>query len=424
MEETAPWSPRRVVPAAQRLLTRTLTWGRPVDVGFYGLCALFAAYTWKFSTLESHRAWAQIAVWGYLAAAIFAVALRSQPARAVLTGVTWGATALLPLVCLAAERAAGRIGRAQDEVMVIEAGGRRMLNSGTPYLDRDTIAAGPAALHLTDYLPYQPGMAIAGLPRAIAGITWWTDARVIMALLSTVALLIALHLLRFPGRNARTEAPLRALQAVTVLPLAALTLATGGDDVPVLAFSLLACVLCVRRRWVLAGLAIGCAATLKLTAWPVLVILGIVVFVRARRSLPSYAAAACVLPVASLLPVLLINQRAVVENVVRFPLGHGLVRSPATSPLPGYLLTAHLPDGRQLVTALLLSAVAGVVVSVLHRPPSNAAAAALVSAVGLLLAILLMPATRFGYLLYPVALLAWVPLLRRADRVLHRQARA
>jgi hypothetical protein len=82
-----------------------------------------------------------------------------------------------------------------------------------------------------------------------------------------------------------------------------------------------------------------------------------------------------------------------------------------------------LPDGHQLVTALLLSAVAGVTVSVLHRPPSTAAAAAAVSAVGLLLAILLMPATRFGYLLYPVALLAWVPLLRRADRLLQRRSR-
>jgi hypothetical protein len=211
------------------------------------------------------------------------------------------------------------------------------------------------------------------------------------------------------------------LQAVTVLPLAALTLATGGDDVPVLAFSLLACVLCVRHRWILAGLAIGGAAALKLTAWPVLVVLGIVVFVRARSALPPYIAAAQALPIATLLPVVLINGRAFVENVIRFPLGHGLVTSPAASPLPGYLLTAHLPDGRQLVFALLLSAVVGVTVSVLHRPPSSAAAAALVSAVGLFLAILLLPATRFGYLLYPVALLAWVPLLRRADGLLHRR---
>lgn len=417
--ETAPWDVRRGVTAARNLLTRALHWGRPVDVVFYLCCALFSAYTWKFSVLESHRAWGILAIWGYLGAAVTAVALRSQPARAVLTGVTWCATALLPLISLATERAEGRIGRAQEEVAVIEAAGLRMLHSGTPYLDRDAIASVPAALRLTDYLPYQPGMAIAGLPRAIAGIAWWTDARVIMALLSTAAVLIALHFLGFPQRLAPgSQAPLRALQAVTVLPLAALTLATGGDDVPVLAFSLLACALGVRRRWVLAGLAIGCAAALKLTALPVLAVLGVVVYVRARPALVRYSVAALVLPILTLLPVLLINGRAVMENVIRFPLGHGLVRSPAASPLPGYLLTAHLPDGRQLVFALLLSAIAGVTVSVLHRPPSSAAAAALVSAIGLLLAILLMPATRFGYLLYPVALLAWVPLLRRADRLL------
>lgn len=424
MEETAPWAPRRGVAAARRLLTRALTWGRPIDVIFYLLCALFSAYTWKFTVLESHRAWSVIAVWGYLGAAIAATALRTQRARAGLTGVTWLATALLPLVSLAAERAGGRIGRAQEEVMVIEAAGLRMLRSGTPYLDRDAIASVPAALRLTDYLPYQPGMALAGLPRAIAGITWWTDARVIMAMLSTLALLIALNLLGFPRRlssPSASQAPLRALQAVTVLPLAALTLATGGDDVPVLAYSLLACVLCVRRRWILAGLAIGFAAALKLTALPVLAVLGVVVLVRARRSVLAYITSALVLPVVTLLPVVLINGRAVVENVIRFPLGHGLVSSPAASPLPGYLLTVHLPDGRQLVFALLLSAIVGVTVSVLHRPPSSAAAAALVSAIGLLLAILLLPATRFGYLLYPVALLAWVPLLRRADGLLRRR---
>lgn len=417
MEETAPWYPRRGVAAVRRLLSRTLQWGRPVDVTLYLLCALFAAYTWKFTDLDPHRAWAQIAIWGYLAAGGIAAFLRSQPSRAVLTALTWGTTALLPMICLASERAEGRIGRAQDEVVVIEAAGLRMLQSGTPYLDRDAIASVPAALRLTDYLPYQPGMAYAGLPRALTGIAWWNDARVMMALLSTAALVLAVQLLGFLHFDARTQAPLRALQAVTVLPLAALTIATGGDDVPVLALSLLACVLCVRHRWILAGLAIGCAAALKLTAWPVALVLGVVVFVRHRRSLVGYVAATAILPVATMLPVLMINGRAVVENVIRFPLGHGLVRSPAASPLPGYLLSVHVPDGRQLVFALMLSAVVGLTLAVLHRPPATAAAAALISAVGLLLAILLMPATRFGYLLYPVALLAWVPLLRRADRL-------
>jgi len=401
----------------RRVATRLLRIGRPADVAIYGLSAVFAAYTWHWSMLAPHRAWGAIACWGYLVAAITALALRERLTRTALAAATWCATALVPLIFQATERADGRLDRAQEEVLVIEAGGARMLQTGTPYLDRESIAAVPGAFRLMDYLPYQPGMALAGLPRALAGIAWWTDARVVMALLSSAAVAAALLLLDRGGiARFGPEAPLRALQAVTVLPLAALTVATGGDDLPVLALSLLACALCVRGRWTAAGIAIGCAGALKLTAWPVAIVLGLVALVRARHALPRYAAGAAAIPILTLLPTLLIDGRAVIENVVRFPLGHGLVHSPAASPLPGHLLAAYLPDGRQLTLVLLLSAVVGITVSVLHQPPATVARAALISAIGLLLAILLLPATRFGYLLYPVALAAWAPLLTGRDQ--------
>jgi Glycosyltransferase family 87 len=396
----------------RRISIRVLSIGRPVDVTAYALAALFCAYTWHWSTLAPHRAWAAVAIWGYLGAASIALVLPGRRARSRLAAAAWGATALLPLILQAHERAAGRVDRAQEEVLVIEAAGARMLHTGTPYLDRDAIATVPSPAQLLDYLPYQPGMAIAGLPRALAGIAWWTDARVIMALLSSIAVVAAWLML---DREAMTrfgsEAPLRALQTVTVLPLAALTLATGGDDVPVLALSLLACAFAVRWRWTAAGITIGCAGALKLTAWPVAVVLGLVVLMRRRRSFPGYALGAAGVPLLVLLPTILINGRAVVENVIRFPLGHGLVRSPAASPLPGHLLSAYLPDGRQIALTLLVLAAATVGVSLIHQPPKSVARAVLISANGLLLAILLLPATRFGYLLYPVALVAWAPVL-------------
>ncbi|MEV0267336.1 glycosyltransferase 87 family protein [Hamadaea sp. NPDC050747] len=396
----------------RRLSTRVLSIGRPVDVTAYALAALFCAYTSHWSSLAPHRAWAAVAIWGYLGAASIALLLTSHRARTWLTAAAWGATALLPLILQARERAGGRLDRAQEEVLVIEAAGARMLHTGTPYLDRDAIAAVPSPLRLLDYLPYQPGMAIAGLPRALGGIAWWTDARVIMALLSSAAVAAAWLLLDRQGiTRFGTEAPLRALQAVTILPLAALTLATGGDDVPVLALSLLACALASRNRWAAAGLAIGCAGALKLTAWPVAVVLGLVALVRHRRSLTRYALGAAGIPLLVLVPTVLINGRAVVENVIRFPLGHGLVRSPAASPLPGQLLTAYLPDGRQIAIALLLLTAAAIALSLIRQPPASVPRAALISATGLLLAILLLPATRFGYLLYPVALAAWAPVL-------------
>ena len=62
----------------------------------------------------------------------------------------------------------------------------------------------------------------------------------------------------------------RRLQAATVLPICALTLATGGDDLPVLGLCLLGLALAATAA-IRVGrvLAIGAAAALKLFAWPV-----------------------------------------------------------------------------------------------------------------------------------------------------------
>src|SRR5262249_44814002 len=150
--------------------------------------------------------------------------------RAALAALTWVAVAIVPLVAEAAN------GQAQEEVVVVERAGQRLLDTGTPYLDRAAIAALSPDERLLGYVPYQPGMALFGLPRALAGEAWWTDARVWFAL-TTAALVTALAVM---GVRARADgaALVRALQAVTVLPICALTLAVGGDDLPVLALSL------------------------------------------------------------------------------------------------------------------------------------------------------------------------------------------
>ena len=118
----------------------------------------------------------------------------------------------------------------------------------------------------------------------------------------------------------------------------------------------------------------------------------------------------------ALLPALLVDADAFVENVIRFPLGHGLVTSPAQSPFPGYLIASALPGGRYVAAALLVAAGVAIAVRLLRRPPRTAAAAALFCGYGLLAAILLMPTTRFGYLLYPIALLVWAPALSKTHR--------
>jgi hypothetical protein len=101
-----------------------------------------------------------------------------------------------------------------------------------------------------------------------------------------------------------------------------------------------------------------------------------------------------------------------VENVLRFPLGRGVVTSPAQSPFPGYLIASALPAGRVIAAALLVAAGLTFAVRLVRRPPHTAASAALICGYGLLAAIALMPSTRFGYLLYPIVFLAWAPALR------------
>ncbi|GGQ45451.1 glycosyltransferase 87 family protein [Couchioplanes azureus] len=370
------------------------------DVLLYGLSAVFALITALTSTLLPHRAWGAVAAWGYLAACgIAAVQLvRRRPAlRMALTWVTWGATALLPLLVQAVQRAGGRTDRAQEEVLVAEHMGERLAHTGTPYLGPEAIGALPPGEQLLGYAPYQPGMAVFGLPRAAFGDAWITDARIWFALVTAAALVAAVRLVG-PG-------PVRAVQFATVLPICALTLATGGDDLPVLALCLLALACCAAGRFGAAGLAVGAAAALKLFALPVVAVLLVLALTTGhlRRFLPG----ALGLPVLALVPAFLVDGDAFVENVIRFPLGHGLVTSPAQSPFPGYLIAQALPGGRYIAAALLVTAAVTIGVLLGRRRPATAASAALFCGWGLLTAILLMPTTRFGYLLYPLALLAW-----------------
>ncbi|MGE5829370.1 MAG: glycosyltransferase 87 family protein, partial [Micromonosporaceae bacterium] len=350
--------------------------GLGLDVALYGASAAFAGATAAWSTLAPHREWGRVAVAGYAIATLVALgqlglrwrayaraAGTGRPAgtraygtraRAGLAALTWAAVGLLPLLVLALARAGGRADRAQEEVVVIENGGRRLLETGTPYLSRAAIAALPAGERLLGYLPYQPGMALFGLPRALdPAAAWWSDARTWFALVTAAALAAALWLLRRGG--ASPVLLIRALQVATVLPLCALTLATGGDDLPVLALCLLALACAAVGRPGCGGLAVGAAAALKLFAWPVAIVLGVHAALRGRAALARYSAGALGVPLLSLLPVLALDPAGVTENVLRFPLGRGLAESPARSPLPGRLLTVGVPGGHAIAVGLLVA---------------------------------------------------------------------
>lgn len=363
-----------------------------LDLALYGLSAVFAGITATASTLPPHQTWGGIALWGYAVAALLVFVARREHQRLWLAVVAWAGVAWVPMIILAWQN------RAQEEVFVIEESARRLLDTGTPYLDRAGIGA--LSEPLLGYTPYQPGMSVFGLPNAIFGDHWWADARIYFGLLTVLALAKAASLVT---RDSRL---IRAIQVTTVLPICALTLATGGDDIPVLALCLLAFALAAHRRYGWSGVVIGAAAAMKLFAWPVLLVLALFALKR-RFWVPAIG-----IPVLALLPSLIINASAVVENVIRFPTGHGLVTSPAASPLLGYLVAQHLPHGRNIALGLLAAAGLAIGVYLLRRPARDVAAVANICAIGLLAAILLMPATRFGYLLYPIAFAFWAPCLR------------
>jgi hypothetical protein len=389
---------------------RALWW----DVALYGGSAVVALAVATGAAMLTHQ------IWGYAAAAGYAVAgglglgqllavrngaawLARLPARMAVCAVAWLGAAGLPLVLLVGGRAAGRASQVRGEVPVVEEAGARLLETGTPYLARTVIAALPPDERLHSYMPYQPGMALFGVPRALAGGTaWWSDARVWFAVVAVAALAAALV------QRARSAGMLRALQLAAVAPPVTLAMATGGDDVPVLALCLLALSLAARHRYGAAGLAVGAAAALKLIAWPVAVVLAVhAIATRQYRLLWG----AIGLPTLAVL----IDPGGVVEHVVRFPLGDGVVNTTAQAPLPGYLLASY--GGRPLAIGVLLLAGAAFAWWLRRYPPRTAAAAAMVSGYGLLAAMALLPASRPGYVLYPLALLAWAWLTREPARV-------
>ena len=167
----------------------------------------------------------------------------------------------------------------------------------------------------------------------------------------------------------------------------------------------------------LAGLALGAASTLKFTAWPLVVLaLWAATDRQRRRAVGATSSPWLVLVVPVVLPVALHNPSAFIDNVVRFPLGPGrrglaggqrAARAILVSALPGD--PPPLRDGGRLVGLAVL------VRHLIASPPRDAAAVARLTGWVMLVAILLAPATRVGYLLYPINLFLWAWMFRRSD---------
>ncbi len=188
----------------------------------------------------------------------------------------------------------------------------------------------------------------------------------------------------------------------------ALPLTIGGVDPPVIALVCLALAFTHRGQSGRAGLALGVAAALKWTAWPAVpVIVALLWVCRGRRDAIRCAVGAAGIAVLTVVPVALVDTGAFYQNVVLYPLGLGPTQSSAESPLLGHLIVSVVPQGKAVAVALILISALAVGASLLLRPVRDVVSAADRLALGLILAIVLSPATRIGYAIYPVVLLLW-----------------
>ncbi|WP_228770207.1 glycosyltransferase family 87 protein [Actinokineospora alba] len=383
-----------------------------LDLLIYAGCAVAAGVTAVASEFYGYRVWGNFATGGYLAAAALTLLLPTRRKLPVVVAAI-GAI-LLPLLFLVFKRAPSFTWGpwpwsfpAQPEVWVVERAARNLFAHGTPYTDLATLGR---AAHPDDYTPYGPAMSLFGMPRALFGDHPLTDARVMFLLGSAAALWGAWRVLHRP------PIPVRAMHLVAN-PLTALTLCVAGDDVAVIALIVLAGALAYRVRPVWSGAVCAVMVAMKLTALPATAVIGIgVLAVCGGRALARFLGTLAGVGVLITVPVLAADPASFVEHVVKFPIGLGQASSPASSPLPGHLIAGLGPIGHTV--ALVLLGLAAVLITgwLVARPPLSMADAMTRVAVGLGAAIVLAPATRWGYLVYPVVLLgAALAFARPAD---------
>jgi hypothetical protein len=298
------------------------------------------------------------------------------------------------------------------EVRVISQSATLLLQHGTPYLP-----AGQLDTWLS-YNPYMPVMAVFGMPKALGASGLFADPRVWLTAVSIV-LLWAAFSIAAPHRHCEDCRSNVALSTVFIAasPVIAFPLALGITDPPVIALMFLTLALIARPSGLYrAAAALGVAAAMKATAWPAVPVFTTMLAARdGIRRAWRFAAATIVIAIALnvlLAPAGLADPYAFLQNTVLFPLGLTKYKTPAASPLPGHLLADTGMPGHWAAVGLLIAAGVAFAVWLIVRPPTDARAAAWRLAVGLTAMFTLAPATRWGYFVYPLALIGWLLLTR------------
>jgi hypothetical protein len=362
------------------------------------VCALFGGGVSLFSSDPLHRLWGLSAACAYALAALAVLAWRSRATVGVdvaLAVIICGAI-LIPLLWMVVT------GHGEPEVGVVANSAQTLIKHGTPYKSSQALAA------TTDpnlYNPYLPLMAAFGVPQALFGHGLLTDPRVWFGVVFLVVFACAL-------RIAGARDCVRWALLVTASPIIAFELCVGGTDVPMVAFLCLGFALLWRVQGanpITAGLALGVASSMKATAWPALVVAFSLLYVRdGPRAAWRFTAVALAVVAVIVGPFAILKPGSLVKNTILFPLGLASVKSQAASPLLGHVLAATGVVGHTIVVVLLIGSGLAIAVSLVIRPPRDVPAATWRLVIGLTAMFVLAPSTRFGYFIYPAALVLWL----------------
>jgi Glycosyltransferase family 87 len=386
------------------------------DGWLYLIAAVFAIVLGLTSTQGPQWEWGYLTVGPYALIALVAFVLSRRVLRrenlvrlVLLCAVVVGAV-FVPLGLEAHWR------HAQPEVGVITRAGDQLAKGKDPYSAYDDhgrvvnqIQGLPA---FESFFPYFPLMGIFGLPSAVTHKSkGLTDARIIMTLMTLIASGWALAMLR-----ASNEQKIRVAQVLVALPTGALFLATGGDDMPILALMLLGVVALQRRRSNLAGISLGLAAAMKLTAWPMAIGALLVARDKNGRSTWKQVLAWIVAIVAvTTVPFIFHAPVAFMQNVFEFPLGISGVASPAASALPGHILTTWMPVLGHVLAPVTFVVGGYFLTKYMRRHwPLTLSRLLSVLSVSFLVLICVATATRIGYIIYPLNLALWASVTREA----------
>ncbi len=375
-------------------------------VAWYAAFAAFAAVVVATSGQPVQWVWGACAAVGYGLAALTAALWRSRGREAGLVIALIGALAA-PLAWQVTF--GGKVADAYaGSLTVVARSAVLLLRRGSPYLPADQIS------HVLDYNPYEPAMAIFGLPAAAGLHGAAGNPRLWMGITAAAVLAAAFRLVK-------PHSAVRSTAFAFGSPVLALPLAQGLTDLPVLALLALtlACTgACPRRRRALlaAAIALGAACAMKATAWPALPVVAAMLAARdgartATRFVVTTGITTTAL-VAATAPASVTAPAALFQNTMLFPLGMTRYQTQADSPLPGHLLAAIGPAGRWAAIGLLCAAILAVAASLVVRPPADIEAAAWRLAISLAMLFTLAPASRWGYFVYPAGLLGFLSMTR------------